>query len=82
MKAAIIKKKRVLSVENVDKPKVAGNEVLVKIKASGVCGTDVHVYEDEVPIAKLPVIPGHEFCGEVEAIGSAVPTPPWPFPWE
>ncbi|MEX2682618.1 MAG: zinc-dependent alcohol dehydrogenase family protein [Candidatus Sigynarchaeota archaeon] len=69
MKAAIIKKKRVLSVENIEQPKIAGNEVLVKIKASGVCGTDVHVYEDEVPIAKLPVIPGHEFCGEVEAIG-------------
>ncbi|NMC04060.1 MAG: zinc-dependent alcohol dehydrogenase family protein [Candidatus Lokiarchaeota archaeon] len=72
MKAAIIKKKRVLSVENIEKPKIAGNEVLVKVKASGVCGTDVHVYEDEVPIAKLPVIPGHEFCGEVEAIGKDI----------
>nr|MDO8114002.1 zinc-dependent alcohol dehydrogenase family protein [Candidatus Sigynarchaeota archaeon] len=72
MKAAIIKEKRVLKVENVDKPKITDNEVLVKVKASGVCGTDVHVYEGEIPIAKLPVIPGHEFCGVVEEVGKAI----------
>ena len=72
MKAAIIKEKQVLAVEDVDKPTIASNEVLVQVKASGVCGTDMHVYEGEVPIATLPVIPGHEFCGIVEEVGDAI----------
>jgi 2-desacetyl-2-hydroxyethyl bacteriochlorophyllide A dehydrogenase len=72
MKAAIIKEKQVLAVEDVDKPTIASNEVLVQVKNSGVCGTDVHVYEGEIPIATLPVIPGHEFCGVVEEVGDAI----------
>ncbi|HME56493.1 MAG TPA: zinc-dependent alcohol dehydrogenase family protein [Candidatus Lokiarchaeia archaeon] len=72
MQAAIIKEKQVLVIEDVDKPEIKDNEVLVHVKASGVCGTDLHVYEGEVPIATLPVIPGHEFCGVVEAVGDAI----------
>ncbi|MHA1731873.1 MAG: zinc-dependent alcohol dehydrogenase family protein [Promethearchaeota archaeon] len=53
-------------------PDLGARDVLVKVKASGVCGTDIHVYEDEVPLANLPVIPGHEFAGVVEEVGSGV----------
>jgi 2-desacetyl-2-hydroxyethyl bacteriochlorophyllide A dehydrogenase len=72
MKAVFINDVRSLEVKDVDIPEIAANEVLVKVKASGICGTDVHVYEGEVPIATLPVIPGHEFCGVAEAVGEKI----------
>ncbi len=45
-------------------------DAIVRVKASGICGTDVHVFEGEVPLAKMPVIPGHEFAGEIVKVGS------------
>ncbi|MHA1792747.1 MAG: zinc-dependent alcohol dehydrogenase family protein [Promethearchaeota archaeon] len=72
MKAVIIKGKRDLEVKDLDVPKIKAGEVLVKVKASGICGTDVHVYEDEVPLAKLPVVPGHEFSGIIEKVGEQI----------
>lgn len=50
------------------------NEVLVKNKAAGVCGTDVHIYLGEIGSAEVtpPVVLGHEYSGIVEAVGSKV----------
>jgi 2-desacetyl-2-hydroxyethyl bacteriochlorophyllide A dehydrogenase len=53
-------------------PDIGDDEILVRVAACGICGTDVHIYEGEVPLARLPVIAGHEFCGTVERIGRAV----------
>jgi alcohol dehydrogenase, propanol-preferring len=47
-------------------------ELLVKIGACGVCRTDLHVVDGELPNPKLPVVPGHEIVGEVAAIGLGV----------
>ena len=47
-------------------------EIRVKVSACGVCRTDLHVIDGELPDQKLPIIPGHEIVGRVEAIGPGV----------
>jgi 2-desacetyl-2-hydroxyethyl bacteriochlorophyllide A dehydrogenase len=49
-----------------------GREVLIKVKASCICGSDLHIYRDRHPSVKLPVTIGHEFTGEVLETGSEV----------
>ncbi len=58
---------------SVARPEVGLNDVLVRIEAAGICGSDRHMFRGEYPTA-LPVTLGHEFCGIVEAAGSAVRT--------
>jgi len=53
-------------------PQPAGGEILVEIAACGVCRTDLHVVDGDLPHPKLPVVPGHEIVGRVAAIGSGV----------
>jgi len=53
-------------------PPPAGGEILVEIAACGVCRTDLHVVDGELPQPKLPVVPGHEIVGRVAAIGEGV----------
>jgi len=48
------------------------NEIRVKVLACGVCRTDLHVVDGELPNPMLPIIPGHEIVGRIDAIGSAV----------
>ena len=50
------------------------HDVLIRVKACGVCGTDVHIYEGDPGAAEVtpPTILGHEFSGVVEAVGSGV----------
>ena len=43
---------------------------MVKVEACGICGTDIHVLRGEFAPTRYPIVPGHEFCGEVVAIGS------------
>ncbi len=45
-------------------------EVLVRVGACGICGTDLHSIDGDSPLARYPIIPGHEFAGEVVAVGS------------
>jgi threonine 3-dehydrogenase len=62
-------------LEMVDIPEINENEVLVKVKATSICGTDVHIYtwdEWSQSRVKPPYVFGHEFSGVVEKIGSAV----------
>ena len=54
------------------RPLPAADEVLVRVLACGVCRTDLHVVDGELPEPKLPVVPGHEIVGIVEAIGADV----------
>lgn len=53
-------------------PEPSKNEVLVKVTACGVCRTDLHVRDGELPQAVSPVVPGHEIVGIVEKVGNAV----------
>ncbi len=71
MKAAQIQKAGVLEVIQTPTPTPAAGEVLIKVMASGICGTDVHIFQGEY-LGDYPIIPGHEFSGVVEAVGSDV----------
>jgi len=52
-------------------PIPAPDEILVEIAACGVCRTDLHVVDGELPDPKLPIVPGHEIVGRVAAVGRA-----------
>lgn len=71
MKSMMIHKPGELSLIERDVPTPDANEVLIEVKASGICGTDLHIYKGEY-LGSYPVIPGHEFAGVVTAIGSGV----------
>jgi 2-desacetyl-2-hydroxyethyl bacteriochlorophyllide A dehydrogenase len=60
-----------MQVIEIDCPEPGPDEVLIRVMASGICGTDIHILRGEY-MGGYPVIPGHEFSGVVEAIGSAV----------
>ena len=53
-------------------PEPEENQVLVKIRKIGVCGSDIHVYHGEHPFTSYPVTQGHEVSGEIEKLGSGV----------
>ena len=52
-------------------PEIAADEVLIRVRSCGICGTDLHIHEGEF-LAAFPLIPGHEFAGEVISVGTAV----------
>jgi propanol-preferring alcohol dehydrogenase len=76
MKACVLPKpalieKNPLEYADVPTPQPARQEVLVRIRYCGVCRTDLHVIEGELPQRKSPVIPGHQVVGEVEGLGES-----------
>src|SRR5579872_931767 len=58
-----------LKVTDCPDPAPAAGEVLLRVRCCGICRTDLHVIEGELPPAKRPVIPGHQVVGVVEAVG-------------
>ena len=72
MKAVVIEKPGVITVTDVPEPTVGPDDVLIKVGACGICGTDLHIAAGEFPPTPYPIVPGHEFAGEVVAVGSAV----------
>jgi alcohol dehydrogenase, propanol-preferring len=55
-----------------DVPIALPGEVLVRVRACGVCRTDLHLVDGELPAAEIPVIPGHEIVGVVDVLGDGV----------
>ena len=74
MKSAVFYGKQDLIVEEHEMPKVGPKDVLIQVKACGVCGTDVHIYEGDKGAAEVtpPTILGHEFSGVIAEVGSEV----------
>jgi len=72
MKAVVIEKPNEVSVKEVADPTPAADQALIKVEACGICGTDIHVIRGEFAPTRYPIIPGHEFCGEVVAVGREV----------
>ncbi|MEI6275512.1 MAG: alcohol dehydrogenase catalytic domain-containing protein [Prolixibacteraceae bacterium] len=73
MKAAIIREYGKIALEEIPKPELQDDHVLVKVKYASICGSDQHIFKGEFhPRTKLPLIPGHEFAGIVEAVGRDV----------
>ena len=71
MKAAVISAPGTVGVETVDDPVPGVSDVVVQVAACGLCGTDLHILQGEFA-PTLPIVPGHEFAGEIVAVGSAV----------
>jgi propanol-preferring alcohol dehydrogenase len=77
MKAMVLRSpasvdERPLRREELPAPEAGPNQVLVRVTACGVCHTDLHTVEGELALPRLPVIPGHQIAGTVEAIGESV----------
>ena len=70
MRAAVIASDKV-TVENVPDPQPAAREVVLAVAGCGICGTDLHIADGQFA-PTLPVVPGHEFAGEVVAVGADV----------
>lgn len=60
-----------LRFEDVDEPTPDANEIRIHVQVCGVCRTDLHEVEGELPISQSPVIPGHQIVGSVVECGSA-----------
>lgn len=73
MRAVVIHDyERGMGVEDVDIDEPGPGEVLVRIAASGICGSDLHVVHGRSIVARLPMVLGHEGAGVVEAVGAGV----------
>jgi L-iditol 2-dehydrogenase len=83
MKALVLEDVEKLAVRDVPQPRISSREVLIRVKAVGLCGTDLHLYRGHgnyrfdasgrpIPLALQPQILGHEFCGMVVETGSEV----------
>ena len=62
---------RALSLDTVPRPEPHDNQVLLEVLACGVCRTDLHLRDGELPGIRYPSIPGHEVVGRVVAVGQA-----------
>ncbi len=60
-------------MRTVEKPVARPGELIVRVLAAGICGSDRHMYKGEYPTA-IPVTLGHEFCGIVEEVGDGIPS--------
>jgi propanol-preferring alcohol dehydrogenase len=77
MKACVLRKQAPIETNPLDFTDVAApdpgpGQVLVKVKVCGICRTDLHVVEGDLPPKRMPVIPGHQIVGVVERVGPGV----------
>lgn len=73
MKAARFVEVGKIEINEEATPQPKSDEILVKVKASGICGTDLHIFQGEIKgLVKVGTVLGHEFAGEVIEVGSAV----------
>jgi len=80
MRAALLKEfNKPLSIEEVPTPKVGAGEVLLEVKACGICRSDWHLWRGPIACGlygvvrrRLPIIPGHEVAGRVVEVGEGV----------
>ncbi|MGD9047389.1 MAG: zinc-dependent alcohol dehydrogenase family protein [Anaerolineae bacterium] len=77
MKAMVLREPRPveenpLEVVDMPAPEPAPGQIRLRVRACGVCHTDLHLVEGEIPSFRLPVVPGHQIIGRVEALGEGV----------
>ena len=68
METIVIQKPKDITLVEREVPEPGSGEVLIKVMASGICGTDIHIFNGEY-LGAYPVIPGHEFSGVVVSTG-------------
>ena len=71
LQANLVKPERVI-LEEVEIPSVRENEVLIKVKYCGICGSDIHSYKGKHPFVHPPIVLGHEFSGIISQTGKKV----------
>ncbi|MGI6069422.1 MAG: zinc-dependent alcohol dehydrogenase family protein [Blautia sp.] len=71
MKAIVYNAPRDWELKEIPTPQPKPNQVLIRVKACGVCRTDAHIHEGDF-ISKFPLTPGHEFTGEIVEVGADV----------
>lgn len=71
MKALLYTAPQTIEYTDVPKPEIKDDEVLMKIRSVGICGTDLHIYGGGMHLP-TPLIMGHEFSGEIESVGKNV----------
>ena len=77
MKAMVLERiaavdERPLNMVDLPDPEPGPGEIRVRVSACGVCRTDLHVIEGDLPQHTLPIIPGHQVVGRVDALGPRV----------
>jgi threonine dehydrogenase-like Zn-dependent dehydrogenase len=72
MKAAVFEKPGQIRVRAMPVPEIGDDDVLIRVKMTGICGTDWSIYTGKYSADRLPMIAGHESCGMVEALGRNV----------
>jgi len=83
MKALVLEDVARFEVRETPTPAVGARDVLIRIGAVGICGTDLHIFHGyanynrdpegrQIPLTQAPQVLGHEFCGVVEAVGKDV----------
>jgi len=72
MRAAIIDEPGKIRVGDVPDPKPEPRQVVVRVGACGICGTDLHIADGHFPPTPYPIVPGHEFAGEIVEVGQEV----------
>ncbi|WP_337269088.1 zinc-dependent alcohol dehydrogenase family protein [Oryzifoliimicrobium ureilyticus] len=72
MQAIVFSEKGTATVEKIDMPELRPGHALIRIKASGLCHTDIDVLHARYGEGRFPIVPGHEFAGCVEAVASDV----------
>jgi len=72
MRQAIMTHPGTIEFRDVPEPKPGPGEILLRIQKIGVCGSDIHVWHGQHPFTPYPVVQGHEYSGEVVAVGEGV----------
>jgi len=70
MRAIEVTKPNQLTIVDREIPQIKADQVLIRVKAAGICGSDVHLYHGGNAFATYPRVPGHEFVGEIEKVGT------------
>ncbi|GAA4617390.1 alcohol dehydrogenase catalytic domain-containing protein [Saccharopolyspora hordei] len=72
MRAVVLDGRGSIEVRELPDPEPGDGDLIIAPAAVGICGTDLHLAVGDYPTGSFPVVPGHEFAGEVVAVGSAV----------
>ncbi len=72
MRKAVLREPFRFELVDAEIPKIADDELLVKVKYCGICGSDLHAYAGKNQFSSFPYVPGHEFVGTVEETGRNV----------
>ncbi len=64
--------KQLLQLEELPIPEPTADQVLIQVSACGVCRTDLHIVDGELPLPKLPIVPGHQIVGKIVKLGERV----------